>query len=277
MLAVLLLLAALALSYFAANPEPRRLADGVVRYELSGPTHGRVMVLVHGGGLATLDAWTPLMRFLNRRILRYDLFGQGHSDRPRGTYNLDLFDRQLDHLLARLGISEPVDLVGHSMGGLIAATYAARRPERINSLTLLAPAGIETGLHWTVKLVQIPIVGEYLFRMFGRQMAASQYRQHGLKCLEFKGSRRALLSALRNIPWNGADAFARVGGRQFPVLALFGGRDRTVPLSAAAQLARWIPHAEIHQLERATHGLLEDHASVIGELLDAMMSWEEAA
>ena len=256
----------LLLSYFAADPEPRRLdaqtraslggsfvrlTDGVVHYELSGPRDGRVVVLVHGGGLATLDAWTPLKRFMNRRVLRYDLYGQGRSDRPHVAYDPDLFDRQLDQLLARLGISGEIDLVGHSMGGLIAATYAARHPERIGSLTLIAPAGVETRMHWTVKMVQIPIVGEYMFRVFGRRMAASCHGQYELECLEFEGSRRALLSQLRNMPWSDADVFAQLGEQDFPVIALFGKRDKTVPLSASAKLE----NVEIHQLEFATHSL----------------------
>jgi pimeloyl-ACP methyl ester carboxylesterase len=275
-------------SYFIAKPEPRcldaqtrmnlggsyaRLADGVVHYELSGPRDGRVVVLVHGGGLATLDAWTPLMDFEDRRILRYDLYGQGLSDRPHTVYDSDLFDRQLDQLLARLGIRGTIDLVGHSMGGLIAATYAARHPERIESLTLIAPAGIETRMHWTVKLAQIPIVGEYMFRVFGRQLAASC--QNEIKCLEFEGSRRAMLSHLRNMPFSDADVFARVGELDFPVLALFGKRDRTVPMSASARLERWIPHVEIYELEQATHGLLEDHATEIGELVTVILSRED--
>lgn len=261
-----LLLAVVLLPYFAAKPEPRRLdaqtranlggsyarlADGVVHYELSGPRDGRVVVLVHGGGLATFDAWTPLMDCVDRRILRYDLFGQGRSDRPDVVYDSDLFDRQLDQLLTRLGIRGEIDLVGHSMGGLIAATYAARHPERIGSLTLIAPAGVEMRMHWTVKMVQIPIVGEYMFRVFGRQMAASRHGQYELECLEFEGSRRALLSQLRNMPWSDADVFAQLGERDFPVLALFGKRDQTVPLSASAKLE----NVEIHQLDHATHSL----------------------
>ena len=267
---VLLLLAVVLVPYFAAKPEPRRLdaqmranlggsyarlADGVVHYELSGPRDGRVVVLVHGGGLATLDAWTPLMDFEDCRVLRYDLYGQGRSDRPDVVYDSELFDRQLDQLLTRLGISGPMDLVGHSMGGLIAATYAARHPERIESLTLIAPAGVETRMHWTVKMVQVPIVGEYMFRVFGRHIAARCHGQYELECLEFEGSRRALLSHLRNMPWSEADVFARVGREDFPVLALFGKRDRTVPASASALIERWIPHVEIHQLDRATHSL----------------------
>jgi pimeloyl-ACP methyl ester carboxylesterase len=298
MIAAFLLLAVLSLSYVAADPEPRRLdaqtraslggsfvtlQDGVVHYELSGPRDGRVVVLVHGGGLATLDAWTPLMDFVDRRelrILRYDLYGQGRSDRPRVAYDPDLFDRQLDQLLTRLGISGEIDLVGHSMGGLIAATYAARHPERIGSLTLIAPAGVETRMHWTVKMVQIPIVGEWMFRVFGRRMAASCHGQYALECLEFEGSRRALLSHLRNMPWSEADVFTRVG--DFPVLALFGKRDWTVPLSASARLERWIPDAEIHEIDHASHGLLYGHAPEVGEriaefLVNTEADWKAAA
>jgi len=294
----LVLLALLALSYFLSDPEPRQLNaqtraglpgsfaaldDGVVHYDLVGPQDGRTVVLVHGGGLCASDAWTPVADSLVRagyRVLLYDLYGQGYSDRPKAVYNPDLFDRQLNQLISRLGISAPVDLVGHSMGGLIAATYAARHPERVRSLTLVAPAGLETHLGWMVTTLSYPLVGEYVFRVLGRKIASNRYgsMQHAPKYaahvlrddmvfLEFDGSRRALLSVLRNMPIGGADVFERVGRQSFPVLAIFGRYDTTVPPSAGDRLKRLVPRLEVREIDNASHGLVYDNAEEVSGLV----------
>ena len=121
------------------------LADGVVHYEVGGPVDGQKVVLVHG-------FTTPYFMWDNNfdeltgagfRVLQYDLYGRGYSDRPHLVYGLDLYDRQLLNLLDALNFNEPVDLVGLSMGGPITGTFTDRHPRRVRKLTLLAPAGEE--------------------------------------------------------------------------------------------------------------------------------------
>jgi len=119
-----------------------RLADGVVHYELAGPPNGRAVVLVHGYSVPYY-IWDPTFASLvaaGHRVLRYDLYGRGYSDRPDVVYDPELYDRQLFQLLSSLGIQEPADLMGLSMGGSIAVAFAARHPERVHTLTLIDPA-----------------------------------------------------------------------------------------------------------------------------------------
>src|SRR5205814_6966801 len=73
------------------------------------------------------------------RVLRYNYYGRGFSDRPALRYDLAMYDRQLTELLDTLGIHEPIDVAGLSMGGAIAVNFATRHPELVRTLTLVDP------------------------------------------------------------------------------------------------------------------------------------------
>src|SRR5690606_38411716 len=78
----------------------------------------------------------PLSHMLSQRgfrVLRYDQFGRGLSDRPSMTYDSALYTRQLEELTRHLGI-ERMHLVSWSMGGIIASHYALAAPNRVASL-----------------------------------------------------------------------------------------------------------------------------------------------
>ena len=104
------------------------LSDGYTHYELGNPDAEETVVLVHGFSVPYF-IYDPTFEFLTQsglRVLRYDFFGRGFSDRPDTRYNIDLFVRQLSDLLAALCLDQPVSLVGLSTGGPITAAFAAR-------------------------------------------------------------------------------------------------------------------------------------------------------
>ena len=212
------------------------LADGVTDYELSNgsPLHAgeepgvRDVVLVHGFSVPSF-IFDPLFKFLTEsgfRVLRYDQFGRGFSDRPRTRYNIDLFDKQLYDLLDALRLTHPVNLIGLSMGGPIAATFTARHPERVRSLTLFDPSGVRAvSLTSVLRLAKIPFVAETVFGWLGSekmiQVAGKDFYDPKLVNvfidryriqMQYKGFKRALLSSVRN---NMLDTFvnAYVGNR----------------------------------------------------------------
>ena len=111
------------------------ISDGVVHYELSGVPDGPLVVLVHGFS-TPYYGWDGVMDRLRKaglRVLRYDLFGRGWSDRPWTHYNSDFFHRQLVQLLAQLCLEGPLAIVGWSMGAVIGSTYALRNPDRVRT------------------------------------------------------------------------------------------------------------------------------------------------
>src|ERR1041385_6284037 len=102
---------------------------------------GRPLLILHGAGGA--GAWLPYMADLAARhdVIVPEHPGFGSSDTPDWLDTIpDLANFYLD-FLDQLDLKN-VDLVGHSLGGWIAAELAARNTSRLASLTLVAPAGI---------------------------------------------------------------------------------------------------------------------------------------
>ena len=104
--------------------------------------HGEPLVLLHGFG-ANKDHWTMIAPFLTRHfhVIAPDVPGFGDSSRKHeARYGLDEQIERLADFTASLGL-EHFHLGGNSMGGYLAAIFAARHPEKTKSLWLLAPAG----------------------------------------------------------------------------------------------------------------------------------------
>lgn len=250
-----------------------RLSDGDTYYRLEGEGEGKPVVLVHGLGTPCFT-WDDVAAGLiadGHRVLRYDLYGRGWSDRPRVRYDDDLYDRQLVELLDELGVSEPVHLVGLSMGGAIAVGFADRHPSRVATLTLLAPGGLpmRMPLPWATKLAKMPGVGELFLILFGQWILRSMlakgfhdprhvhsFRRRFEEQLRFDGYRQALLSTVRHMPiLELAPRYRRVGRSTRPTLVVWGQYDRVVPSSLARTAARLMPLATVRVLPDVGHNL----------------------
>jgi pimeloyl-ACP methyl ester carboxylesterase len=95
------------------------------------------VVLLPGTGL-TARSWDVVAASLSgtRSVLAVDLRGHGESGWA-GTYSIALMAGDVEALLARRGGGDgPVDLVGHSLGGLVALRVAAAAPQRVRRLVL---------------------------------------------------------------------------------------------------------------------------------------------
>lgn len=117
---------------------PKAPTNGIVTYyeeEGSGPA----VVLVHGHS-ADRRLWDGQFAFLANngfRAIRYDVRGHGRSDAPRSGYTFENYALDLRGLLDYLGV-ERAHLVGLSMGGGIALTFALDNPRRVASLALIS-------------------------------------------------------------------------------------------------------------------------------------------
>ncbi|MCB0895034.1 MAG: alpha/beta fold hydrolase [Nocardioides sp.] len=101
----------------------------------AGSAGGRPLVLLHALGESAAD-WDGVVPALmpGRRALAVDLRGHGASDRP-GNYSLELMRDDVLGLLDALRLAS-VDLVGHSLGGLVALLVAEAAPSRVDRLVL---------------------------------------------------------------------------------------------------------------------------------------------
>ena len=145
------------------------LGAGQVHYRWDGPENGPIIVMSHGFSTPNFifEQNVEALAEAGFRVLRYDHFGRGWSDRPKLKYDVEFYDRELLDLLRSLQIEEPVGLVGLSMGGPIVSEFAARYPDKASKVFLFVPAGSDSagadGL--SARLVRSPVLGDWMWRV----------------------------------------------------------------------------------------------------------------
>jgi pimeloyl-ACP methyl ester carboxylesterase len=264
------------------------LSGGVTHYALEGPENGQVVVLVHGGTVPmfTWDAVSPVLTAAGYRVLRYDMFGRGYSDRPPVTYNRSLYRDQLLELLDKLNIKEPVDLVGYSFGGGIAADFSARHPQRVSRLALISPVVYNFK---TPRIFRIPVIGEFLAGTVGIKTVIKRadsmyegtalYSHHANLFSEqttFKGFQTSLLSMIRSDAIGDyRDSYETVGKQKRNVLLIWGSRDPEIPEEVINTARKLIPDVQFHAVQDAGHNIVfqkpEKISAMLGDFLRGNM------
>ena len=246
--------------------------EGIVHYEMAGPSNGQTVVLVHGFSTPyhTWDAAFDALIKAGFRVLRYDLYGRGYSDRPNTVYNADLYDRQLLNLLSALNVNEPVDLIGFSMGGAITIIFADRHQAKVRKLGLIDTAGFPPRQTLAARLGLAPVVGELSMCFYYR---AKKHAEKNRTQMRYKGFRRALLSTVRHGTLDDlTETYKRVGEQKRPVLLIWGREDQTIPFDTHKRVEETIPHLEFHAIDEADHGPHGERPELVNPLLIEFLS-----
>ncbi len=261
------------------------LSPGTTHYEFTGPDSGRVVVLVHGFSVPYYiwDSTAAGLSAAGYRVLRYDLYGRGLSDRPDTRYDGALYDDQLGELLDSLRIAGPVDLVGVSFGGFVTSHFVAGHAARVRTLTLVDPVS-EAGP--VPAILRMPVVGSWLWQtrqvpgMADNQLSdflhperhptwPNQYRPQ----MRLKGFGRALLrSRIMLATVNFDSLFTGVARTGVPVLVIWGRQDHTVPFELSAVVTRNIPAAEFVPVDSSGHLPHIEQAQLVDARLTAFLA-----
>ncbi len=121
---------------------PSVLVDGVrLHVRTFGDPSLPTVVVVHGGPGNDSRSLLPLAALSDHyHVVFYDQRGSGLSERvPDARLTLEGFYAELDGIVDRFGGGQPVRLVGHSWGAMLASGYAARRPDKLTHLVLAEP------------------------------------------------------------------------------------------------------------------------------------------
>ena len=260
-----------------------RLARGYVHYELLGSEDRPVIVLVPGLSVpfSTWDRNASVLASRGYRVLRYDHYGRGYSDRPRAVYDLELFVEQLAELMPALGLTLPVFLVGLSMGGPVAAAAATMHPGLASGLALIDPLyeWPKQSLAMRVALSAFSrrrdhgasrreIPGERAAGGFFRCSFYEEFIPSYMPAFRYHGIERAVLATMRSIPsWPLKRNFEALGRSGLPVLLFWGCEDATLPFEQSARLLGCLPGAEFHIVEGAGHVPHWEKAEEVNEAL----------
>ena len=246
-----------------------------------------IIVLVHGFATPSF-VWNGILEDLlstGRRVLTYDHFGRGYSDRPKENYNINFYVDTLEELLTLLKVSEDLHLIGYSMGGPISALFSHRNKRKIKTLNLIAPAGYIPEPHWAMKLFIMPIVGDYLFKAFPliyKNISASEtensddpkaigkeeFENYFLQQTLYRGFTDSLLSTARNFNMtDSSEAFKKIGLDRINTQVIWGTHDGICPISGLEKLKLDIPEIIFKEIKDGTHDITYRQPSEVGKYL----------
>ena len=113
---------------------------------------GPAVLVLHGWG-ASSDSWIKFQKALkDKKIIIPDLPGFGKSKTPLTPWSVDDYVSWLENFINLENIRDFV-LLGHSFGGRVSIRFAAKHPEKINSLILCSSAGIKTKPDLKTKII----------------------------------------------------------------------------------------------------------------------------
>ena len=261
------------------------LSRGVVHYRWFGAETGDLVICIHGLTTPSFVFEGLANHYANngKRVLVYDHYGRGYSDRPKAKQDKVFFINQLNELLNKLEIKEQkFELVGYSMGGSIAAAYAANNPGRLNKLILIASAGAGHNLGVSAKVAKIPFIGWVLFSIFfGWQHARSTKIDTGFKSsvpkvverqlneLRYRGFVPSVLASIKGILSNdNYDDHKALRDADFEILAFWGDCDTVVPISNKEVLSSWNSRINNIVIRDGSHSLPFSHTKEITDAIN---------
>ncbi|MBI3429543.1 MAG: alpha/beta fold hydrolase [Actinobacteria bacterium] len=248
----------------------------ILHASISGQrTDTEVLLLIHGMGSSS-TAWKSLLPHLDRKfmVVRLDLPGHGKTplDESQRMDPESLGDAVV-LTMRSLGI-ERFHAVGNSLGGWIALEMAAKYPQRIASVTGLAPAGlwltpfksrypgaaISQMLASSLRVVS-PLLMRYEWaRKIGFENVSPRWRQFSFElCLD---ATSALASSTGYYPaWEAllTKRFDEKIDPSIPVTIIFGDSDRTLPAETCQARSLAPAHAKWMILEECGHAPMWDH------------------
>lgn len=243
-----------------------RWTAGLVRHEqdvagfkiayLDGGGSGAPLVLVHGFG-GDKDTWVRVARRLrpHLRVIALDLPGFGESDAPiDGSYTIADQVERLRAFITSVGLTH-VHLGGHSMGGNIAATYAAAYPNDVGSLWLIANSGVGSAkpselrqrIADTGHNALVPSTTQEYGEMLTWVMARPPYLPDRLR--DVLARRAVAVHELRTRQFaqlvkEASTLERRINGLPIPTHVLWGERDRAVHVDAVEILMGLLPNSD---------------------------------
>ena len=240
-------------------------------YEYSRKSSNAPIVFVHGVGLDH-KSWRYLLDdFSSNTTLTYDLLGHGQTKRSLNSQSFRPFMEQLDVLLDELNISE-INLVGFSLGGLVAAHYAASKSQTVRAFVLISTVYQRTSAEKQAIAIRVRQAKEGDWT--GLRTAALS-RWFSPEFLEANPSiRQDILFRLQeNKPDDFLECYELLANSDehrleyrdisMPTLILTGDGDQGSTPGMARRMARAIPNARASVLRNARHlCIIENHRAI---------------
>lgn len=237
---------------------------------------GPVLIFLHGSW-SDGSQWLPVIDRLSQdyQCLALDLLGFGESEHPKLHYSIQLQVECLGQYLEALHLSQ-VYLIGHSLGGWIAASYALKELEQVNGLVLIAPEGVQvekqsSGEGWTRWLIGRPPIAYIILRslyplarLFGRHKGIEQTLKWRKQLLNSPTASQ-LLFRRRRAEIQAELLPEQLEGFDVPTLILQGKMDAPDAIARSQAYVEKIPTAQLQFVEQGGHDLPEASPGLVAE------------
>ena len=234
---------------------------------------GESLVFLHGGGIIEgFDCLEPLTE--RSRVIAPLRPGYGATELDPPVNGRDADAANVRDVLDALGIERTV-LVGHSLGGWLAATVAARFPERISALVLAAPWGMDVPQHRGADMSSMS--PPEILGTLTNDASIWEGRFPTGPDPEFEAARaRERQSLMRLMPGPHDPELPGILPQiSAPTLLLWGDDDKVNPIGHAPEWQKGIPQASLRTFRGKGHLLFHERADAveaIGEFADACRS-----
>lgn len=232
------------------------------RYVYTEPAKTTATILaVHGFGTSGYRTYRHVAARLSDagiRLIAPDLLGFGDSESPEIPYSLDLYADLLSELSDELALERPI-ILGHSLGGKIAAATAVRHADRFSGLVLANPGGFSPTERVLPFIAAHPVFHSLLqadwfyYRVLPRTMLGPIFQSDENR-LQMTRLRRSHVDLdLRRTGYR-----AKLASLPLPVLVLWGMADRILPLRTTKRIQRLIPAGRLRLIPGAGHAPMKD-------------------
>ena len=247
-----------------AERVPVPVFGGRVMLYRAGKRGAEPVILIHGLGTPAARDWAEVIPVLATTydVYALDLPGFGASDKGNHLYSPSNYVRVIDALFSER-LRRPANVVGHSMGGLIALSYAAAYPDRVRRLVVADVAGV---LHRSVygeflarAIAQSKVGDSPWFEMLAKVIAtqAENLPAKGPMSLELPQVRQRMLrgdpGAIAAMALVEHDMSRSLRTIRTPTLIIWSSNDNVAPPRTGQVLASAIPGARLAIVNEAGH------------------------
>jgi pyruvate dehydrogenase E2 component (dihydrolipoamide acetyltransferase) len=266
----------------AGGPEPETVEVGgrQIQYLKIGEAEGPPLLLLHGFG-GDINIWVFNQEALatERAVYAIDLPGHGGSTKDVGEGDLASFVDVVAGFMDAMGI-EKAHIFGHSMGGAVAGSLAISHPERVQSVALIASAGLGEEIN-----------GDYIEGFIAANRRKEMKNILGLLFADPNLVNRQLVNdVIRFKRLDGVDEALRKtadklfpGGKQVdvpdlsrvevPMLVVWGREDKVVPVSHSENVPE---KARVEALDDTGHMPQMEAAGIVNRLLGKFLDSQES-
>ena len=242
--------------------------DVELYYEIHG--EGEPIIFSHGW-MCDCSVWNSQINFFSKKykVIVYDHRGHGKSDKPKANYSIETLSNDLYSIIKELNLDK-VTLVGHSMGGMTALTFALNHPDKVSKLILVGTSAKMTLLGYIQLWIMMHISS---YESFVRGMIDFQHHKPSeqIKKESFERAMRtpkfASYECFTEFMKN-YDIRERISQIRIPALIVVGSKDEATPVEMSQYLNREIKGSKLQIIPDSKHMVMIDKPNELNGIIE---------